>query len=245
MTLLVPKRREFLLGAVSLGFGGLSSGCKKPRKVQSSVHAGVEFKELVPVRPDAAMPLVVAIHGLGGAPEHWVDGWMHFPGNAHIALPRGFARHEEGFSWFPWTTDMKSAKLSADVAAAEARLWKGVAELAATRRVVVAGYAQGAVLSFVMAARHADAVAGAFPVAGACPEALFPKDKARAAPLVAFHGTADDVVAIQLDRNAVNAFKQQGNLAEIREYSGVGHDPTDKMHADLNAEMLKSLKART
>ena len=237
-------KRGFLFGAVSLGFTTLIAACSKSRKVRSSVHAGVDFKELVPNQPDDTMPLVVAIHGLGGAPEHWVDGWMHFPGNAHIALPRGFDRHEEGFSWFPWSADMKSEKLAADVAAAEERLWKGVAALAAGRRVVVAGYAQGAVLSFVMASRHPDAIAGVFPVAGACPEALFPKNKARAAPVIAFHGTADDVVAVQLARDAVNAFKQQGNVAEMREYAGVHHSPTDKMHDDLNAEMVKTLKAR-
>ena len=242
---MMPKRREFLVGALSLGFGGLLPACSKSRKVRSSVHAGVDFKELVPLQPDDSMPLVVAIHGLGGAPEHWVEGWMRFPGNAHIVLPRGFHAHEEGFSWFPWSTDMKSEKLASDVGAAEERLWKAVAELAARRRVVVAGFTQGAILSFVMAARHPEAIAGAFPVVGACPEALLPRNKARAAPLIAFHGTADDVLPIQLVRDAVKAFKEQGNEAEIREYAGVRHTATDQMHADLNAEMLKTLKGRS
>jgi predicted esterase len=235
----MPTRREILIGAAALGFG---AACSKSRKVTQSAHAGVDFKVLVPQEPDAAYPLVVAIHGIGGAPEHWVDGWRAFPGRAQIALPRGFDKHGEGFSWFPWSANMKDEKLAADVAAAEDRLWKGIADLAAGRRVVVAGYAQGAVLTYAIAARRPE-ILGAFPVAGACPEALFPK--ARAAPVIAFHGTKDDLLAIDLDRAAIEAFKRQGNRAELREYAGVGHDPSDKMHVELDAEMLKTLDAKS
>ena len=127
---MMAGRRGFVLGA----FAGLISACGKPRTVRSAAHAGVDFVEIVPRTPDASLPLVIAVHGRGGAPEHWVDGWMKFPGRAHFALPRGFDRHEEGFAWFPWSKDLKSDKLAADVAAAEARLWKGIAELAAGRR---------------------------------------------------------------------------------------------------------------
>lgn len=237
-------RRELLLGAAALGLGGLSAACSKPRTPRSSVHAGVDFVELLSRKPDDTLPVIVAIHGRGGAPEHWIDGWTPFPGNASIVLPRGFERHEEGFSWGPWSTDMKSAKLAADIATAEARLWKGIADLAGSRPVIVAGYTQGAVLSFVMAARHADAVVHAFPVAGACPEALLPRNKARAAPLTAYHGTADDTVAVQAARDAVDAFRREGSEAVLREYAGVGHEPSDKMHADLWADMQSALVGR-
>jgi phospholipase/carboxylesterase len=238
---MMPRRREFLLGAAAVGLGGLGVACGKPRKVVSSVHAGVAFTELVHKEPDDTLPIVVAIHGLGGAPEHWIDGWMPFGGRARVVLPRGFDRHEEGFSWFPWATNMKDAKLAADVGAAEERLWKGIMELAGSRRVVVAGYTQGAILSFVMAVRHPDMIVHAFPVVGACPDALLPK--ARAAPLTAYHGTADESLAIQVVRDAVDAFKRRGNHAVLREYAGVRHTSTDAMHVDLKADMQKALPA--
>jgi phospholipase/carboxylesterase len=238
---MMSKRRDFLLGAAAF-LGGLSAACGKPRSVRSSVHAGIDFKELVHKEPDDALPIVVAIHGLGGAPEHWVDGWTNFPGRARIVLPRGFDKHEDGFSWFPWATNMKDPKLAADVGAAEEKLWKGVAALAGGKRVVVAGYTQGAILSFVMASRHPDAIVHAFPVVGACPEAFVPKEKTRAAPITAYHGTADDVLPIQVTRDAINAFKQQGNDALLREYAGVRHTATGDMHSDLNSDMFKALK---
>ncbi len=244
----LPGRRDLLFGGLALGFGSVGlaalTACGKPRTTHTSVHGGVDFTKLVPRSPDTTLPLVVAIHGEGGAPEHWIDGWASFPGRAEIALPRGIERRGDGFAWFVSETDMKSEKLAADVAAAEERLWKGIADLAASRRIVVAGYSQGAVLAFVMAARHAGPVAGAFAVAGACPAALLPKDKSRAAPLVAYHGTADDVFAVQLARDAIKAFEQQGNEARLREYAGVSHAPTDALHADLRADMQKVLSPK-
>ncbi len=234
------KRRSFLLGAASIG---LLPACGKPRKIQSSVHAGVDFKQLVPKDPDPALPLIVAIHGLGGAPEHWVDGWMPFPGRATIALPRGFDRHENGFRWFEWNADLANEKLTADVAAAEERLWKGIVELAGSRRVIVAGFSEGAILSYVMAVRHPDVIVRAFPVAGACPPALLPKKGARTAPITAFHGTVDDIIPIEKDRATAAAFRAEGNEVELAEYPGVRHSATDEMHAKLFADMQKALEA--
>ena len=243
------RRRALLLGAATLGaatlgFGGLLAACSKPRTVRTSVHGGVDFVELLAKKPDDTLPLVIAIHGRGGAPEHWIDGWMPFPGSAHFALPRGFARHEQGFSWFASPLDMKSETLAKDVAAAEERLWKAIAELAASRKVILAGYEQGATLSFVMAARHPDAIVHAFPVVGGCPDTLLPREKSRAAPVTAYHGTADELVAIQGARDAVDAWKREGNEATLREYAGIGHSPTDKMHADLWSDMEKALRGK-
>lgn len=240
-------RRAFLAGAATfaaLGSSVLTAACGKPRTVRDSSQGGVDFKELVPKKTDDALPLVIAIHGFGGAPEHWVDGWMKFAGDARIVLPRGFEKHEEGFSWFPYedrAVDMKSEKLAADVAAAEERLWKGIRALAAGRRVVIAGYTQGAMLSFVMAARHPNEVVAAFPVVGACPLSLRPKDKSRAAPVVAYHGAADDVIDIQSVRESIEAFKREGNEARLREYAGVRHTATDAMHGDLDRDMHEAV----
>jgi phospholipase/carboxylesterase len=109
------------------------------------------------------------------------------------------------------------------VASSEARLWKGIVELAGSRRVIVTGFSQGGVLSFTIAARHPDVVTRAFPVAGACPRPLVPTNRARAAPLLAFHGTIDPVLDVARGREAVQAFKEQGNEAELREYQGIDH----------------------
>jgi predicted esterase len=95
-----------------------------------------------------------------------------------------------------------------------------------------------------MASRHPGAIARAFPVAGSCPGPLLPKDKARAAPISAFHGTEDDVLAIRWAREAVHAFQEQGNEATLREYPGVRHALPDAMRADLWSAIVSEI-ART
>ena len=50
------------------------------------------------------------------------------------------------------------------------------------------------------------------------------------------------LLAKKSPNDAVNAFKQQGNEAVLREYAGVRHTATDAMHEDLRADMQKALK---
>jgi phospholipase/carboxylesterase len=189
--------------------------------------------ELFPNDADESAPLVVAIHGMGDRPERWVDAWRQFPKRVQIALPRAFKPHGDGFSWFTFADGMTDEQFGAEVGAAEARLWAGIAHLAGTRRPIVTGFSQGGILSFALASRHPDRVAHAFPVAGSCPGPLLPKKGAKAAPLLAFHGTADRVLALRWGREAVSAFKAEGNDAEIKEYEGVGHAITPAMQTDL------------
>lgn len=233
------KRRSFLIGLGSVGL----FACSKPRNAIDSNHAGIVFKELVHKEPDDGLPLVVAIHGNGGAPAHWVEPWTKFPGRARIVIPQGFDKFEEGFAWFPWVTDLKSEKLGADVSSAEEKLWKGIADLAGSRRVIVAGYEQGATLCYLLALRHPDVVLHAFPVAGACPTALFPKEKTKCAPITAYHGKLDEVIPLEAARASIDAFAKQGVTATLKEYDRVRHRPSDQLHTDLDADMVKALAA--
>jgi phospholipase/carboxylesterase len=197
--------------------------------------------ELFPHEADESSPLIVAIHGMGDRPDRWVEDWRRFPTRVQIALPRAFDAYESGFSWFQFKDGMTDEQFGTEVGASEARLWKGIAKLAGKRRLIVTGFSQGGILSFAMASRHVSEVVHAFPVAGSCPGPLLPQNKARAAPLLAFHGTADRVLDVKWGREAVNAFKEQGNDAQLREYEGVGHSMTRQIHEDLWNAIVKVL----
>jgi phospholipase/carboxylesterase len=239
--------RRNLLGLLgSTGLLGLppALGCARARSPswpRRTKYEGVDFIELFPGDADESAPLVVAIHGMGDKPDNWIDSWRTFPARVQIALPRAFTKYGEGYSWFEFRDGMSDPEFGAEVGAAEDKLWKGIAKLAGTRRIIVTGFSQGGILSFAIASRHADKVAAAFPVSGSCPGPLLPKDKARAAPLVAFHGTADNVLAFKWGKAAVDAFKEQGNDATLKVYPGVGHTITSEMRADLWAELQKAL----
>jgi phospholipase/carboxylesterase len=232
------SRRELLVGGLVL------AGCTRSRTPtwsRRSVHEGVEFVELFPHDASESSPLVVAIHGRGDTPDNWIEPWQNFPAAVQIALPHAPDRFGGGFTWFEYREGMTDEQFGAEVGAAEDRLWKGIAKLAGKRRILVTGFSQGGILSFAIASRHADRVAAAFPVSGSCPGPLLPKNHARAAPIVAFHGTVDEVLNIKWGRGAVDAFKEQGNQAVMREYPGVGHTLTAQMKADVWAEIQKAL----
>lgn len=214
----------------------------KPVWPRTTTHAGVEMIELFPNDADEKSPLVVVIHGMGDRPQHWVEGWKHFPARAHVVLPRAFTPYGDGYSWFPYAPGRTEDELGVVLGEAETKLWPAILDIAAGRKVIATGFSQGGMLSFTIAARHADVVTHAFPISGACPAALRPKNNT-AAPLVAFHGTADNMVGIQRARDAVAGFKATGNQAELKEYPGIGHTISPEMRADWYAALEQAIKA--
>ncbi|MBX3188863.1 MAG: dienelactone hydrolase family protein [Labilithrix sp.] len=236
------SRRDVLTGGLAaLTTFTACARSKAPSWPRRTKYEGVDFIELFPKDADEAAPLVVAIHGMGDKPDAWIDTWSAFPGRAQIAMPRAFTRHGDGYSWFEFRDGMSDEEYSKEVSASEENLWKGIAKLAGARKVIVTGFSQGGILSFVIAARHPDKVAYAFPVSGSSPGGLLPKDKAKTAPVIAFHGTADTTLQFRWGLGSVNAFKEQGNDAQMREYRGVGHTITPEMRADLWSEIQKAL----
>ena len=235
------SRRAVLGLGVGLGLGLGACAKSKPAWPRRSKYDGVDFIELFPGDADETAPLIVAIHGMGDTPDNAIDAWKTFPARVQIALPRAFTKYGEGFSWFEFRDGMTDDEFGAEVGGSEEKLWKGIAKIAGKRRVIVTGFSQGGILTFAIASRHADKVAYAFPISGSCPGPLLPKNKARAAPLVALHGTADTVLAFKWGKGAVDAFKEQGNDATLKEYPGVGHTFTPEMRADLQSEILRVL----
>jgi phospholipase/carboxylesterase len=232
-------RRAFVSTFPALGLAFWSQGCRSapvattPSWPRTTEHDGVQMIELFPGGSDETSPLVVAVHGMGDRPDRWIDDWKTFPAKVQIALPRAFEPYGDGFSWFAFKDGMTDEQFGAAVGAAEARLWRGIAHLAKNRRVIVTGFSQGGILSFAMAARHANEIVHAFPVAGACPGPILPKSGTRAAPVLAFHGTEDQVLQIKWSRETVHAFTESGNTAELREYPGVGHQLPPAIRKDL------------
>lgn len=204
---------------------------------------GVEVHELFTNGASESSPMIVAIHGRGDHPRRWVEAWRSFPRTAHVVVPRAFEPFGDGFSWFSLRPDMTQDEIAASLGGAEARLWPALAKIAGSRKPIVTGFSQGGMLSFAIAARHGEAVARAFPVAGACPASLLPPAGKPAAPIVAFHGTSDPVIAFAFDRSTVDALTRAGHDAQLRSYPGVGHTLTNEMHDQLWAEIGKSLPA--
>ena len=245
-------RREILAGLAS--FPLLGACTRKPEEKvapakqplswpRTTTHAGLTAIELFPNDADETSPVVVAIHGLGDRPQHWVEGWRSFPRKAQIVLPQAFTPHGDGYSWFPLRDTMTEAELGVKVGESEAKLWAGLLEIAGSRKLIVTGFSQGGMLSYTMATRHADRISHAFPISGFCPPTLVPRNQAPTVPVLALHGTADKVLPIQLDRDTVAAFKANGSKIDLREYEGIGHTITPEMRRDWWAALSDAVNA--
>lgn len=187
-----------------------------------------------------ALPLVIAMHGLGSKPEELVGLYAQLGAPARLVLPYGFDAYLGGFTWFEPGSLRDPDKLAAGSRAAADRLSAMIDEISKrfpTRgKAIVTGFSQGAILSYSLAVTHPEIVRAAFPVSGIMPEKLSPSDwpAGRDKPKIhAFHGTSDERIGIEGDRASVRRLRDLGLSAEITDYPGIGHTITPEMRRDL------------
>jgi predicted esterase len=204
-------------------------------------RAGVRFVEAFPNGADERSPLIVALHGRGGTPEQ-LGGLLFatYPAPAELALPQAFYPYELGSTWCEdWYTGEEGTRA---LGQAEERLWPAIVELAHGRKVYVIGFSQGAMLAFVLAARHPDEIAYAVPISGMLPSGLWPRNHARTAPVYAVHGSADPIVPASAARATIRAFQEEGAVAQLREFPNVRHELAPEMVADALAHLQSAIQ---
>lgn len=205
--------------------------------------AGVNFVEFFERDANLASPLLVGLHGRGDTAQGFAPLWRNFPAKIEIALALAPLPYAGGRQWFDWPPGMTDDALADAAGAAETKLWPVIAELAHGRKVIICGFSQGAILAYVMAVRHPDAIAYAFPIAGRLPAKLLPRGNVRTAPVYALHGTADDRISIDASREAIAAFKAVGATAELHEFAGIRHTIAPAMRDDLVSHVQSVLGA--
>lgn len=204
-------------------------GCGKP----SVEPAQLRFIPLFSQGADDASPLLVVMHGRGDTAEGFARVWQDFPAKLEIAVAEAPMAYAQGREWYDFRPGMSDQDLATAVGDAEARAWPAIAAHAHGRKIMLAGFSQGANLTYVMATRHPDAIAYAFPISGRLPLALVPPAGTRIAPIHALHGTSDPTIAIDGARAAIAALQAIGATAELHEFDGVGHTITPAMFDDL------------
>jgi predicted esterase len=224
-------------------------GCQRERAeappvaVAVPAEAPLAFEERVTggARPEDALPLIVAVHGLGDRPEGFVrllEG-LDFP--ARVVAPRGVEAVGEGYGWFPRSNPPGDFDgLAGPVGASAERLVGLIAWLRAKRPtrgpVVITGFSQGGVLSFAVAARGPGVVDLALPLAGYPVAGLRGEAKAMA-PVCAFHGDADARIPYGPTAEAVRSWEASGAPVRLKTYAGVGHTLPASLRADWFAAL--------
>ena len=186
-------------------------------------------------------PLVVLLHGRGShmgdlaglAPVIDSQGYVYVCPNAPLVLDIGFGA--TGYEWAPYPTE----RIEQTHAAVE-MLTETVDEAmdtyeVAPGRLVLGGFSQGGVLSYVAGMQRPDLYGGVaamsayIPVPGAM-RTMLPEQRSQA--IFASHGTDDGVIPIEKGREARRFLEDEGYSPEYREYP-IGHEITGEVVSDL------------
>jgi phospholipase/carboxylesterase len=197
---------------------------------------------------EQALPLLVAVHGMGSRPERFAGAFEALGVPARVILP--LAPHPTasgGGSWFEFRRG------DPDRDAFGARVHEACEDVVALMDwaeeryptlgdPVITGFSQGGMVSFAVAAGWPDEVAAALPVGGDMALGLVPREAPEdAPPIVAFHGTADEVVPVGPVQEAVQALGGAGFEVDLHSYEGVGHGISPAMRQDWHAALAKEL----
>ena len=208
--------------------------------------AGVRYLEHMTggARADERVPMIVALHPMGGDPADLLQLLRRYHRRARLILPYG---HPSGgmYIWY----DSVSEDVAAPLVTREAdRIAAALDALVAARPTVgkplVTGFSQGGIMTFALAVTHPEALAAAFPISGLLPPSLYPSAAlssgprpATLPPVAAFHGASDLAVPTRGARASIAELRRVGYTAELREYAGVEHDTSDEEEGEIMERM--------
>lgn len=204
--------------------------------------AGVRYLECMTggALPDERVPMIVALHPMGGDPEDFLPQLRHYRRRARLILPYG---HPSGgmYIWYDSVRDDVAAPLVTREADRIAAMLLALVSVRPTvGKPLVTGFSQGGIMTFALAVTHPEALAAAFPIGGLLPPSLYPSRAivsmprpSKLPPVSAFHGAADLAVPTRGARASIAELRWAGYTAELREYAGVGHDISDAEQDEL------------
>lgn len=195
---------------------------------------------------DAALPLVVILHGRGDVPDNFTKRLSGYSSAARFVYLEAPIDEGKGRGWFTFdrgpggwsrTTD-KVKRLAEQVSATTRALIKS----RPTRgKPTLTGFSQGAMVVYAAILAYPDQFGAALPVSGALFDSLLPDDMSsrgpKLPPVVAFHGEDDPVIPPRASREAVAMLKGYGAPAELRLFPEVPHWIMGEMKSDLLEEI--------
>jgi phospholipase/carboxylesterase len=259
------RLRLTVLLVVALGLGGLGLfiGSREQASADETFAppdkhgwgriAGFDYLEAIRggARADERLPMVVLIHGLGDEPRaDWLD-LVPEDVRARVIMPRGPLSYHRGYSWFPFEIgEHRSDGLAKTLGPRAQQLSAALQKLQARRPTrglpIVAGFSQGGMLSFAMAARYPERFAFALPISGGLPDALWPtRAPAGAArlPIRALHGARDTIVPIEPARELTKRLRSLGYDATLREFPELGHSIDPALRQQVIQELAAAVRS--
>ena len=211
--------------------------------------AVLEYLELTTGGATASetLPLVVALHGRGDTADGFARAFRDMPTPARVVLLRA-PIHEgaSGDAWFTFQHIDTWVHVAEDVDALCDRVVATVDAIEAAHPSrglpILTGFSQGGMIAYAMALRHPDRFAALDPVSGIMITELYAHDHvdpAHTPPIVAFHGTRDEIIPIDSDREAIQTLEAHGVHVELRP-----HDATHWLDGEMRADLWRTIAAQ-
>lgn len=207
--------------------------------------------------PDEPLPMLIALHSMASSAAG-MSSYCHLndlPAAVRIVLPQSEIPLDGGFTWWPEAEYERPIDAQRTTLAARADQLAAFAAAVMRRhptvgKPLVFGISQGADLSFLLALRAPETIAGAIAVAPRLPRAWWSDARQGAShtpPIHVLIGTADAIISASETRTLVAALESAGFRASIAVFEGAGHGLSAAMRRHFFAtvpEMLVPSKDR-
>jgi phospholipase/carboxylesterase len=205
------------------------------------------------IDPEAKLPLIVAIHGLGDRARVPVGAIEMLKTPVRVILPNGPTPHLAGFAWtLVRVKEDRPEDLARDLRVQAGRLAAMIRALLRTRPTlgdpIVLGGSQGGMLTFALALHHPEVVGYAMPLMGWLPPPLVLDklaDGVTYPPIRSVHGAADTIIPIEPTEQMVKHLRDLGLKVELIGFKGVGHYMTMPMEEKLHEWIVEALASIT
>jgi predicted esterase len=181
--------------------------------------------------PDVKLPMVVALHFMGGSPETSREDYANIKKPARILLLAGPYKIEGGYSWFPDGYYEMEADAQARVTLETADrlsvfLSKVTQQYNTDGLPIITGYSQGADLAHVLAIHHGNQIGAIVPMGarfesewyvGVEKETVFPRE------VILFHGETDTTVPITYSQSAQKFYQDKGVNVSLEAFPNTAH----------------------
>ncbi len=235
-----------LLAACSVGAAPADPPSRVRRQAEAQPQPELSYVEWVSPAAEGrqALPLVVAVHGLGDTPENFIRGFAD-PGQVvRVVAPRAPLQWRRGWSWFNHRVAAADPEVLSDELQQRADEVAALIEhLKAQGKVkgpvLVTGFSQGGMVSFAMALHRPDAIDGALPLSGHVPAPLLARTAAQTGrvPVRAFHGDEDPVLPVTNVQHAVQVMQERGYDAGLTVFPGMGHTISSQAREAFRADL--------
>ena len=218
---------------------------------QTTLETGLSLKYLVqlPAEKSAHPPVIILLHGYGSDEKDLYQLRNFFPKNYLIVAARAPYKLPQGYQWYSMTdTGGKHDGNPAQLASSRKLIGKFITEIttkygANPKEVYLAGFSQGAIMSYQVGLTSPASVKGIGVLSGMIFPSLKPLIKKTPAlkqlKIFIAHGNVDERISFDDGKAANDYLVKLGLNPEFHRYAGMGHTISREVLADLTAWLKK------